>query len=61
MFAYAKTKAHICTADQRLCFRYSDGTTPLLLKSEISSFFSEAAQADFYQTEDRFSRVVAQM
>ena len=25
-------------ADQRLCFRYSDSTTPLLLKSEISSF-----------------------
>ena len=27
-----------CTADQRLCFRYSDSTIPLLLKSEISSF-----------------------
>ena len=25
-------------ADQRLCFRYSDSTFPLLLKSEISSF-----------------------
>ena len=25
-------------ADQRLCFRYLDGTIPLLLKSEISSF-----------------------
>ena len=25
-------------ADQRLCFRYTDSTTPLLLKSEISSF-----------------------
>ena len=25
-------------ADQRLCFRYSDTTIPLLLKSEISSF-----------------------
>ena len=25
-------------ADLRLCFRYSDGTVPLLLKSEISSF-----------------------
>ena len=24
--------------DQRLCFRYSDSTLPLLLKSEISSF-----------------------
>ena len=25
-------------ADRRLCFRYSDSTIPLLLKSEISSF-----------------------
>ena len=25
-------------ADQRLCFRYSDSTIPLLLKSEITSF-----------------------
>ena len=24
--------------DQRLCFRYSDSTIPLLLKSEMSSF-----------------------
>ena len=27
-----------CEADQRICFRYSDSTLPLLLKSEISSF-----------------------
>ena len=26
-------------ADQRHCFRYSDSTIPLLLKSEISSFY----------------------
>ena len=26
-----------CEADQRLCFRYSDSTVPLLLKSENSS------------------------
>ena len=26
-----------CAADQRLCFRYSDSTIPLLPKSEISS------------------------
>ena len=26
-------------ADQRLCFRNSDSTIPLLLKSEISSFY----------------------
>ena len=25
-------------ADQRLCFRYTDSTTPLLSKSDISSF-----------------------
>ena len=25
-------------ADQRLCFRYSDSTIPLLLKSEMSNF-----------------------
>ena len=25
-------------ADHRLCFRYTDSTIPLLLKSEISSF-----------------------
>ena len=28
-----------CEADQRLCFRFSDSTIPLLLKSEISSSF----------------------
>ena len=27
-----------CEADQRLCFRYSDSTIPVLLKSKISSF-----------------------
>ena len=27
-----------CEADQRLCFRYTDSTLPLLLKSEVSSF-----------------------
>ena len=27
-----------CEADQRLCFRYTDSTIPILLKSEISSF-----------------------
>ena len=26
-----------CEADQRLCFRYTDSTIPLLLKSEIST------------------------
>ena len=28
-FAYAKAKAQICAADQRLCFRYTDNTSPL--------------------------------
>ena len=28
-----------CEADQRLCFRYSDSTIPLLSKSKISSFY----------------------
>ena len=39
-------------ADQRHCFRYSDSTIPLLLKSEISSFylFSELVQADLCRT-----------
>ena len=41
-FAYAKTKTQIScaatrTADQRLCFRYTNSTFPLLIKSEISS------------------------
>ena len=26
-----------CATDQRLCFRYTDSTMPLLLKSDISS------------------------
>ena len=39
-------------ADQRLCFRYSDSTIPLLLKSEISSFwlFSELVQVGLCRT-----------
>ena len=39
-------------ADQRLCFRYSDSTIPLLLKSEISSFllFSMLVQLGLCQT-----------
>ena len=41
-----------CEADQRLCFRYSDSTIPLLLKSEISSFllFSVTVQAGLRRT-----------
>ena len=41
IFAYAKTKTQISfgnrEADQRLCFRYTNSTIPLLPKSEISS------------------------
>ena len=39
-------------ADQRLCFRYSYSTIPLLLKSEISSFqlFSVLVQAGLCRT-----------
>ena len=29
-----------CEADQRLCFRYTDSTLSLLIKSEISSFYA---------------------
>ena len=29
-----------CTAYQRLCFRYTDSTIPLLPKSEISSIYT---------------------
>ena len=41
-----------CEADQRLCFRYSDSTIPLLFKSEISSFwlFSVLVQVGLCRT-----------
>ena len=32
-----KQRRSNCAADQRLCFRYTDSTIPLLPKSEISS------------------------
>ena len=39
-------------ADQRLCFRYTDSTVPVLLKSDISSFYpaSVAVQPGLCQT-----------
>ena len=63
-FAFAKTDfclcknkgadqlCSYCTADQHLCFRYMDSTTPPLLKSEIQSFqpASVTAQANFCRT-----------
>ena len=41
-----------CEADQRLCFRYTDSTIPLLSKSKISSLYpsSVTVQADLCQT-----------
>ena len=33
-------EADYCEADQRLCFRYTDSTLSLLIKSEISSFYA---------------------
>ena len=40
-FAFTKTKTEISFAvtDQRLCFRYTDSTIPLLPKTEISSLW----------------------
>ena len=40
IFAYAKTKVQISCAvfDQRLCFRYTGSTVPLLPKYKMSSF-----------------------
>ena len=52
-------------ADQRLCFRYTDSTIPLLLKSEISSFYPASVTTGRFVSdlvgnpEDRFSRVAA--
>ena len=41
-----------CEADQRLCFRYTDSTIPLLPKPEITSFYrsSVTAQIGLCQT-----------
>ena len=54
-----------CAADQRLCFRYTDSTIPLLPKSEISCLFS-GCTAQFLSDlvgnpEDWFSHNEAQM
>ena len=35
-----KQRRRHCEADQRLCFRYTDSTLSLLIKSEISSFYA---------------------
>ena len=54
-----------CTADQHLCFRYTDSTIPLLL-NEISSLISVTAQTSLCLTWlktqiVRFSHVKAHM
>ena len=51
IFCICENKKH-SSADQRLCFRYTDSTIPLLPKSKISSFYlcSVAAQAGLCQT-----------
>ena len=41
-----------CEADQRLCFRYTDSTFPLLSKSKVSSLWpsSVRVQLGLYRT-----------
>ena len=39
-------------ADQRLCFRYTDSTIPLLPKSEISSFYPPSLAAQTVLCQD---------
>ena len=48
------------TADQRLCFRYTGRTIPLLPKSEISSLYppSVAAQPDLCLTWSKIPKTV---
>ena len=46
-------------ADQRLCFRYTDSTMSLLLKSEISSCTDRFVSDLVRNTEDLFSRLAA--
>ena len=56
-----------CTADQRLCFRYTDSTIypPLIPKISNSCFlprlYRPVCVAPGQKTLDRFSRVVAQI
>ena len=50
-----------CAADQRLCFRYTDNTIPLLPKSEISSLSPSSVALQPGSPEDRFSHNEAQM
>ena len=47
-------------ADQRLCFRYTESTVPLLLKSKILSFYpaSVTVQPDLCQTSSETTLLV---
>ena len=55
-----------CEADQHLCFRYTDSTLSLLIKSEISSFYAASGTVHvglcqtWSETPKPFSRVAAQ-
>ena len=40
-----KQRRSSASADQRLCFRYTDSTIPLLLKYETSSFYPSSVSA----------------
>ena len=48
-------------ADQRLCFRYTDSTIPLLHKSEISSLYASSVAVLVGNPEDRVSHNEAQI
>ena len=50
-----------CAADQRLCFRYTDSTIPLLSKPEISSL-QQASVSDLVGNfGERFCRITAHL
>ena len=48
-----------CTADQRLCFRYTDSTIPLLLIAKTSNvcFFSETVRTALCRTGLEISKI----
>ena len=48
-----KTSFCICEADQRLCFRYTDSTNPLVPKVEISSLSSVVVQPGLCRTRSK--------
>ena len=50
-----------CTADQRLCFLYSDSTILILFKSKISSFYPISETVEVGNPKVRFFYVAAYM